>query len=93
MPVQLFTYYIENPLMIISINSWNWGGVMVIGLVIDFGELVKVSQKRGGRKRGGLVKRYGGCWVLWPLCVFGFISFVVVEGVCVRDCLGLIVCS
>jgi hypothetical protein len=28
-------------------------------------------------------------WVLWPLCVFGCISVVVVEGVCVKDCRGL----
>jgi hypothetical protein len=26
---------------------------------------------------------------LWPLCVFGCISVVVVEGDCVRDCSGL----
>jgi hypothetical protein len=28
--------------------------------------------------------RYGGCWVLWSLCVFECIS-VVVEGTCVSD--------
>jgi hypothetical protein len=32
---------------------------------------------------------YRGCWILWPLCVFGYISVVVVEGVCVRNCRGL----
>jgi hypothetical protein len=48
----------------------------------------------GGGERWGmgegwwLGKRYAGCWVLWPLCVFGCISVVVVEGVCVRDCRG-----
>jgi hypothetical protein len=26
--------------------------------------------------------------VLWSLCVFGYISVVVEEGVCVRDCRG-----
>jgi hypothetical protein len=34
-------------------------------------------------------KQCGGCWFLWPLCVFGYISVVVVEGACVRDCRGL----
>jgi hypothetical protein len=38
------------------------------------------------------VKIYGGCWVLWPLCVFGCIS-IVVEGVCVRDCRGVGLCT
>jgi hypothetical protein len=35
----------------------------------------------------------GGCWVLWPLCVFGYISVVVVEGACVRDCRWLGLCK
>jgi hypothetical protein len=40
-------------------------GVMVIRLVIDFGELVKVTLKVGaGKGGGGLGKKYGGCWVL-----------------------------
>jgi hypothetical protein len=54
------------------------------------GELVKVVLK-GGLKEvvGGWEKRYEGCWVLWPLCVFGCISVVVVVGVFVRDCRGL----
>jgi hypothetical protein len=52
MPNQLFTYYIENPLMIKSVNSRSWG-VMVIRLVIDVGELVKVTLKRRGRKGEG----------------------------------------
>jgi hypothetical protein len=33
---------------------------MVIRLVIDFGELVKVALKRRVRKRDGWVKSYGG---------------------------------
>jgi hypothetical protein len=41
---------------------------------------------------GGWEKRYEGCWVLWPLCVFGCIS-VVVAGVFVRDCRGLELCK
>jgi hypothetical protein len=61
---------------------------MVIRLVIDFGELVKVVLKR--EYKG---KRCGDCWVLWPLCVFEYISVVVVEGACVRDCRGLGLCT
>jgi hypothetical protein len=63
------------------------GGVMVIRLVTDYGELVKV---RAGKRVGGYVKSYGGCWVLWPFCVFWSISVVVVESVCVRICRGLV---
>jgi hypothetical protein len=58
MPDQLFMYYIENPLMLISINSQSWVGVMVIRLVTDFGKLVKVALKRDGVVQW--VKRYGG---------------------------------
>jgi hypothetical protein len=36
---------------------------------------------------------WGGCWFLWPLCVFVGISTVVVEGACIRDCRGLRVCT
>jgi hypothetical protein len=55
MPDHLLMYYIENPLMIISINSWNFlaGGVMVVRLVIDFGELVNVTLNGGAGKRVG----------------------------------------
>jgi hypothetical protein len=42
---------------------------------------------------GGRVKMYGGCWVLWPLCVFGYISVVVVQSVCVWDFRGLGLCA
>jgi hypothetical protein len=38
-------------------------------------------------------KQCGGCWFLWPLCVFGYISVVVVEGACVRDFRGLGFCK
>jgi hypothetical protein len=37
-------------------------------------------------------KRYGDCWVFWPLYVFWCIS-VVVEGAWVRDCRGLGLCT
>jgi hypothetical protein len=51
MPDQLLMYSIENPLMIISINSQSWGGIMVIRLVSDYGELVKVALKKFGREK------------------------------------------
>jgi hypothetical protein len=38
-------------------------------------------------------KRYGGSWGLWPLFVFECISFVVVDGACVKDCRGLGLCT
>jgi hypothetical protein len=92
MPNQLFTYYIENPLMIISINSESWG-VMVIRLDIEIYDIVKGALKEEVRK--GMVVRnwYVGCWVFWSLCMFGCISVVVVEGACVRDCRGQGLCT
>jgi hypothetical protein len=67
---------------------------MVIRLVTDYGELVRVAlKKRGSGKRSGWVKSYGGCCILWSLCLLGYISVVVVEGVCVRDCRGLGLCT
>jgi hypothetical protein len=42
---------------------------------------------------GGGVKRYGSYWVLWPLCVFGCIPVIIMEGVCDRDCKGLVLCA
>jgi hypothetical protein len=38
-----------------------------------------------GKGVGDWVERYGGCLVLGCLCVFRYISVVVVEGACVRD--------
>jgi hypothetical protein len=70
-PDQLFTYYIENPLMIISINSGSWGQVMVTRLVIDFGELLKVVLKKRGGKKG----RGEGVWGL-----LGFVALVNKKG-------------
>jgi hypothetical protein len=53
--------------MIISTNSRSWQGVMVIRLVIDLGELVKMALKRGrGREKDG--------WVGSE--VWGLLSFV-----------------
>jgi hypothetical protein len=34
-----------------------------------------------------------GLLFLWSLCVFGYISFAVEKGVCVRDCKGLGLCK
>jgi hypothetical protein len=71
-------YDVESPLVIISINSGS------------FRKLVKVALK--GRTGKGVVerrKRYRACWDFGPLCVFGYISFVVVEGACVRHYRGL----
>jgi hypothetical protein len=65
-------YCTENPLLIIAISSISWGWVKVIGLVIDFGELVKVVLKREvGKRVGEWRKRKKGCWVLCPSSFFG----------------------
>jgi hypothetical protein len=85
MPYQLFTYYIENPLVIISINIKRWGWVMVIRLQRE----TWVIGKGGAKRRGwGMGKRYGG-----PYVCLGYISTVVVEGDCVRDYRRLGVCT
>jgi hypothetical protein len=70
MPAQLVTYYIENPLMIFSINNRSWWGVIVISLVIDFGELVKVALKEEWKK----------VWVggLRSMGLLNFVAFVCV---------------
>jgi hypothetical protein len=49
MPDQFLMYSIENSLMIISIsiNSQSCKGVIVIRLVLDYEELVKVALKEG----------------------------------------------
>jgi hypothetical protein len=38
-------------------------------------------------------KAVWGLLFLWSLCVFGYISVVVEEGVCVRDCRDLRLCN
>jgi hypothetical protein len=64
MPDLLFTYYIENSLVIISINSGSWG-VMVIRLDIEIWVIGKGGTKWGvGKGVGGWGKNYGDCWVL-----------------------------
>jgi hypothetical protein len=47
MPDQLFTCYIENSFVIISINSGSWGGVMVIKLDIEIWVVGKGGIKKG----------------------------------------------
>jgi hypothetical protein len=46
---------------------------------------------------GSMVDEWGkqcaGCWVLWLLCEFGYISVVVVWCACVRGCRGLGLCK
>jgi hypothetical protein len=94
MPGQLFIYYIANPLVTISINTGSLERVMVIRLVIDFGELVKVALRRGGEKRSGWVGEF-----LRVLLCFVALVCVLVCFCCSGGCLcqGLqgagIVCS
>jgi hypothetical protein len=50
---------------------------MLVRLVIEIWDIGLGGPKRGGRKCGGLVRKaMWGCWILWPLCVFGCISVV-----------------
>jgi hypothetical protein len=79
---QLFIYYIENPLMIISVNSGSWGGVMVIRLLGGIG--------KGGTKKDGWVK---GAWVGEE--VWGLLGFVALMCVCMyfSCCCGGCLCQ
>jgi hypothetical protein len=65
--------------------------VVVIRLVADFGELVKVVLKRGGDGKSGrwVGEELWGLLGFVALCVFWCISVVVVEGAYVRDYMGL----
>jgi hypothetical protein len=38
-------------------------------------------------------KEVWGLLFLWSLCVFGYISFTIEEGVCVKDCRSLGLCK
>jgi hypothetical protein len=64
---------------------------MIVWLEIETWVIGKGGTRREERKRGGSGKSYEGCWVLWPLCVFGCISAVVEEGACVAtpECWGV----
>jgi hypothetical protein len=77
--------------MIISINSGSWQEVMFIRLVINFGELIKVAQRKG-QDKGWVVREVWRLLGFGPLCVFGCLYGVVVESACVRDFRGLGLC-
>jgi hypothetical protein len=47
MPDQLFTYFIEKPLDDNIYKQWELGQMMVVRLVIDIGELLKLVLKSG----------------------------------------------
>jgi hypothetical protein len=48
-------------------KQWELGGVTVIRLDIDIWEIEGGRKRRNGKRGGWMQKRYGGCWVLWPL--------------------------
>jgi hypothetical protein len=87
---QLLTYYLENHLRIIPINSESWGGNGCLARDRNLGNVNRWSYK-GGRKRewDEQGNSFEGYRVLGPLCVLGCSSAVVLEGACVRDCRGL----
>jgi hypothetical protein len=62
-------------------KQWELGWVMVIGLIIDFGELEKLALKRDV----WLGKSYGPAGFCGP-CVCLGVSVPVDKGACVRDC-------
>jgi hypothetical protein len=66
---------------------------MVVCLEIEVWVIGKGGIKKVLEKGGRWGKRYGVSWVLWPLCVVEFISVVLVEGDCFRDCRGWGVCT
>jgi hypothetical protein len=58
---------------------------MFIRIDIKIWLIDKSGSKKGSRKmREWCGNWYGDCWILRPLCMFGFIS-VVEEGDCARD--------
>jgi hypothetical protein len=71
MPDQLFTYYIENPLVIMPINSGSWGRIVDIRINIGIWEIGKVGTKREGGKIGGWVGEE-----VWGL--LGFVALVLI---------------
>jgi hypothetical protein len=64
-----------------------FGGVIVIRLVIYFGELVKVALKGRVGKRVGGGRGYRTAGLLWPLCVCECI-FLLWWRVCVSGTAG-----
>jgi hypothetical protein len=54
------------------------GEVLLVRLDIEIWEIGEggiITEVESGM--GGWGKKYGGCWVLWHLCVFEYISVVV----------------
>jgi hypothetical protein len=76
--------------VIISINGGSWEGNGCLARDKNLGNWQRWHQKGGWKE--GLGKGYGGCWILWPLCLSECISAVVVEGVCVRNYKSLGIC-
>jgi hypothetical protein len=71
-------------------NSGILGSVMFIMIEIEICVIGIGDTKQGGWKGVGVWgKMFGDYCALWPLCVLGYISAVVVKGACVRDCRGL----
>jgi hypothetical protein len=67
---------------------------VVIKVDIEICEIAKSGINKVAEKRICWWRiKYESGWVLWPLCVFGCISVVVVEDACVRDCRGLWLCT
>jgi hypothetical protein len=52
MPAQLFTYYIEDPLVVLSLNNGSWG-LMFVRLAIEIWGVHQGGTKREYRKWGG----------------------------------------
>jgi hypothetical protein len=72
MPDLVFTYYIEIPLVIISINNGSCcGGAIVIMLDIEICLFGKDGIKKGDKERGGWVAEE-----IWRL--LGFVALVCV---------------
>jgi hypothetical protein len=74
MPDQLFTHYIENSLVIISINNGSWWAIMVIRVDTEIWEIGKDGLKGGLEKGcvggGGCIWDAGFCGPCVCLSVF-----------------------
>jgi hypothetical protein len=69
MPDLLLTYYIQNTLVIISINNGSWG--MIIRLDIEIWVIGTDDTKKEGWEKRMMWEKVQGVLVLWPLFVFG----------------------
>jgi hypothetical protein len=68
---QLFTYYLESHLVIISINSGSWEGLIVVWKEIETWVISKSGAKRGIGKEDGMSWGRGvGAAGFWgPVCL------------------------